>query len=97
MTSNKSKSSKGKRCAINTDTTSTTNKQARVDPDTVASKTSGNPGGTSSQSSHCATVATEEEDATLYSDDVMIEETHNSSANESEAESSEVELGEIST
>jgi len=91
MASNKSKPNKGKKCAISTNTTSTTNKWARVDPRTVAS------GGTSSQSSHRATVVTEEEDAASHSDAEVIEETHNSGADEREAESSEVELGDIST
>ena len=89
MAANKSKKNKGKKQAISTDTP--TNKQARVDPYTVAS------GGTSSQSSHRATVATKEEDAASHGDSEMIEETHKSSTDESEAESSEVELGEIST
>jgi len=54
-------------------------------------------GGTSSQSSHHTTVATEEKDAASHSDAEIIEETHNLSTDESEAESSKVELGEIST
>jgi hypothetical protein len=91
----KRNNNKGKKCAIGTDTTSTTNKRARVDSDAAGSKTLSDLGGTSNQLSHCATVATEEEDAASHGDDVEIEETHNSSVNESESESSEAELGEL--
>jgi hypothetical protein len=82
------------KCAISTDTTSTTNKQVRVDSDAAGSKTSSDLGGTSNQPSRCATVTTEEEDAS-HGDDVEIEETHNSSVNKSESESSKAELGEL--
>jgi hypothetical protein len=91
MAFNKNKPNKGKKCAISTNTTSTTSKWARANPHTVAS------GGTSSQSSCHTTVATEEEDVTSHGDAEIIEETHNLTADESEAESSEVELGEKST
>ena len=89
------RNNKGKKCAISTDTTSTTNKRARVDSDAAGSRTSSNLGGTSNQPSRRATVATEEEDAASHGNDVEIEQSHNSSANESESESSEAELGEL--
>ena len=57
--------------------------------------TSSNLGGTSNQPSRCATVATEEEDAASHGNDVEIEQTYNSSVNESESESSKAELGEL--
>jgi hypothetical protein len=43
------------------------------------------------------TVATEEEDTVSHGDAKIIEETHNPIADESEVESSEVELGEKAT
>lgn len=58
----KRNNNKGKKCAISTDTTSTTDKQARVDSDAAGSKISSDLGGTSNQPSCHATVATEEED-----------------------------------
>jgi len=88
------RNNKGKKRAIGADTTSTTNKRARVDSDAVGSKTPSDLGGTSDQPSRHATVATEEEDAASHGNDVEIEEIRNSSANESESESSEAELGE---
>jgi len=97
MASNKSITGKGKRRTVSTDATSTTGKQVRIESNATGSRTSSESGGTSNQLNHRATVATEEEDAALHGDDVVIEETNNSSGKESDAESSEAELGKLNT
>jgi hypothetical protein len=92
MASNNRKG-KGKKRGVSTDT-SAANKWARVDGNAAGLVLPGNSGGTASGQPSCrATVATEEEDAASHGDDVVREDVIDSSTDESEAESSEAELG----